>query len=544
MFSSWMKHMRKNTQQNAESNNAQQQTQSENIEDPAKNAGGTDNFITEILPTVKGNISNFKNLLGDPNDLTTREFKFGESSYEAAIMYIDGLVDQDMLQDFILKNLQIDARQAVKSGQDPEKLLDEIFQRLVSVTEISKEKSMDKVSLAILYGDSAFFLEGCTTVLIIGSKGYKTRSIEEPVTEAVIRGPREGFIENIRTNTMLIRRQIRDPNLRFKTHFIGRRAKKILVVAYLDGIVNKDLLKEVNRRLSSIDTDDVTESGIVEQWIEDSFLSPFPQVQHTERPDRVCAGIISGKIAILLDGTPFVLIVPYTFADTMQSPEDYYERWIIGSLIRVLRYIAAFIAVFLPSLYVALVSYHQGMIPSKLAFSIAATREGVPFPAFIEAMIMAITMELLREAGIRLPKPIGQTIGIVGGLVIGDAAVAAGIVSPIMVIVVAVTAIASFSLPSYSVAISLRMLRFAFMVAAAVFGLYGIILMYIMLNIHIVNLKSFGVPYSAPFAPSFLRDFGDLVIRAPLTMEKTRPGLLQTNDDISLDKGNKGGKKG
>lgn len=199
---------------------------------------------------------------------------------------------------------------------------------------------------------------------------------------------------------------------------------------------------------------------------------------------------MQGKIAIILDGTPFVLIAPVTLGNTLQSPEDYYERWLIGTFLRVLRYGAAFLAMFLPSLYIALVSYHQGMVPSKLAFSIAATREGVPFPAAIEAIIMGLTMELLREAGARLPKTIGQTIGIVGGLVIGDAAVQAGVVSPIMVIVVAVTAIASFSIPAYSVAISFRLVRFGFMLAAAFLGLYGIILVYIMINIHIVNLKA------------------------------------------------------
>ena len=336
---------------------------------------------------------------------------------------------------------------------------------------------------------------------------------------------------------VMIRRYIRDPNLRFKTYQVGRRSKKDLVLSYIDGIVNPDIVKEVNRRLETIDMDDAPESGYIEEWIEDSFLSPFPQVLNTERPDKVAAALLEGKVAILLDGTPFVLIAPATLGNTLQSPEDYYERWTIGTLLRALRYLAAFIAMFLPALYIALVSFHPGMIPSDLAFSIAASREGVPFPAYVEALLMALTMELLREAGTRLPTPIGQTIGIVGGLVIGEAAVSAGLVSPAMVIVVALNAIASFSLPSYSVAISFRILLFGMMLAAATFGLYGIILSYIMLNVHLVNLKSFGVPYTTPFAPNFLSDWKDLILRAPITTIKRRPTYMQPLDKKSLNKG-------
>lgn len=284
--------------------------------------------------------------------------------------------------------------------------------------------------------------------------------------------------------------------------------KKDLIVCYVEGIVHPDLVKEVKRRLSSIDIDEAPESGFIEQWIEGSFLSPFPQVLHTERPDKVAAALLGGRIAILLDGTPFVLMAPATMATHFQSPEDYYERWMIGTLLRILRYIGAFIATFLPALYIALVSYHPGMIPSKLAFSIAGTREGVPFPAVVEAFIMETTIELLREAGVRLPKPIGQTIGIVGGLVIGEAAVSAGIVSPIMVIVVALTAISSFALPSYTFAISIRILRFFVMLAAALFGLYGIIVFYIMINIHIVNLKSFWSTIFGSICTEFLSRLG------------------------------------
>ncbi|UOQ92919.1 spore germination protein [Halobacillus shinanisalinarum] len=505
-----------------------------------QNNQGQENFTTGLYNSLELNIENIKKILDQPDDLVTRKFAIGENGHTCAIVYIDGLTDTKVINDEIMKNLQIELEEVDKSSvQSDAALLDKLSRQFISISNVKKVKTLDDLSLAILSGDTALFVDGIDQLLLIDTKNWKSRNIEEPVSEGTIRGPRDGFTENIRTNTMLLRRRIRDANLRFKSYQIGRRSRKSLIVSYIDGVVHPNLLKEVNRRLETIDVDDAPESGYIEQWIEDNFLSPFPQMQNTERPDKVAAALTEGKIAIILDGTPFVLIAPATFGSMMHSPEDYYERWMIGSLLRVLRYFAAFLAVFLPALYIALVSYHPGLIPSKLAFSIAATREGLPFPAVIEALLMEITMELLREAGIRLPKPIGQTIGIVGGLVIGEAAVSAGIVSPVMVIIVAVTAIASFSLPSYSFAISIRMLRFGFMIAAAFFGLYGIILAYIMVNIHIVNLKSFGIPYSTPFAPAFKGDWKDLVLRVPITMMNRRPKFLQTEDEKRIDKEDK-----
>jgi spore germination protein len=297
-------------------------------------------------------------------------------------------------------------------------------------------------------------------------------------------------------------------------------------------IVNDELLEEVKARIEKIKIDAVPGSGYIEQLIEDNFLSPFPQLQNTERPDRVMSALMEGRVAILLDGSPFALIVPVTFHMLLQSPEDYYERWIAGSLIRVLRYFSSFVSLLAPSMYIAFISFHQGSIPTKLTFSIAATREGVPFPPLIEALFMEIAIEVLREAGLRLPKPIGQSLGIVGGLVIGEAAVQAGIVSPIMVIVVAVTAISSFTLPQYNVGIALRMLRFIGMLFASVFGLYGVVLFFLLLCSHLVRLKSFGVPYVSPAVPYSPSDWKDLIIRLPISMMKRRPQLLHPKDSI------------
>lgn len=492
-----------------------------------------ENFSLEIGTNLTENLKNVKQMLENPSDLVIREFTIGAANHRTAIVYIDGIVDSVYIHDHIMEDL----KKASNLPDDKQKLFDVIDKEVITVTGIEIGHSLDDVSNAILSGNTVFYLDGVDQVLVMDTIGGESRAIQEPQTESLIRGSKEGFVENIRTNTMMIRRFIADSNLRFSTYKVGRRSKKDLVVAYMDGIVNPDMIDEVKRRLETIDIDDAPESGYIEQWIEDSFLSPFPQILNTERPDKASEALLQGKVVILLDRTPFVLIAPATFGSLLHSPEDYYWRWSLGTLIRMLRYLAAFISVFLPALYIALVSYHPGLIPSDLAFSIAASRDEVPFPPVVEALIMTATMELLREAGLRLPTAIGQTIGIVGGLVIGEAAVSAGIVSPVMVIVVALNAIASFALPSYSIAITFRILQFGLMGAAAIFGLYGIILSYIMINIHIVNLMSFGVPYSTPFAPSFMSDWKDLVLRAPIAMMKKRPVYMQTNDKKLMDKG-------
>nr|WP_209811860.1 spore germination protein [Ammoniphilus resinae] len=514
-----------------------QLTKKENQLETTKDAHG---FPIEIFLDVQKNIENIQKILNTPSDLVTREFTVGNTKQRCAIVCIDGLVDQTTINDKIIRNIQLGMANSGKEiPASGEELLKEFENHVLSAIEVKKLNTLDQVMQSVLSGDTALFVQGTDQVLLIGSKGWASRGVNEPSTEALVRGPRDGFTENLRTNTAHIRRHIRDPNLRFENFSVGRRSKKDLVLTYIDGIVHPDLVGEVKRRIKTIDLDDAPESGFIEQWLEDSFLSPFPTLSPTERPDKVCAALTQGKVGLLLDGTPFALVAPITFGNLLQSPEDYYERWWVGTFLRFLRYFGAFLAVFLPGLYIALVSYHPGMIPSKLAFSIAAAREGVPFPAVIEALVMITVLELLREAGIRLPKPIGQTIGIVGGLVIGEAAVSAGIVSPVMVIVVALTAISSFSVPSYSLAITFRILVYGMMFLAAGFGLFGLILGYIMINIHLVNLKSFGIPYSTPFAPSFYADWKDLILRAPIMMIGKRPIMMQVDDEKRMRKGGK-----
>ncbi|WP_225340388.1 spore germination protein [Lysinibacillus capsici] len=469
--------------------------------------------------------------LGHNWDIHFREFQIGNTDNRAAIVLLKGLCDKELIDKHILKSLMNGhtEKSSVLRGHE---LQHSIRNEILPVSDLLEESKVMKAVGKVLTGSTVLIVDGIQNVFIIGTAHGKTRNLEEPVSEAMVRGPRVGFTEKLSVNTSLLRQHGENRNLSIIEMEVGERTKKELVLAYIDEIVQPNLVKEVKERIETIHLDDVAESGYIEQLMEDNYLSPFSQVQSTERPDRVIAALLEGRVAILLDGTPFVLIVPVTFNMLLQSPEDYYERWLSSSLIRLLRYFAAGISLFGPSLYIAFVSFHQGLIPTKLALSMMATRQGVPFPALIEALIMEVAIEILREAGLRLPKPIGPTMGIVGGLVIGEAAVQAGIVSPIMVIVVALTAISSFAIPQYNAGITLRMLRFVAMFSAALFGLYGIILFFLFLCSHLVKLKSFGVSYLSPTIPYRAGDWKDFMVRMPLKMMKHRPKLLKPQDSV------------
>ncbi|WP_026582441.1 spore germination protein [Bacillus sp. J33] len=490
-------------------------------------------YPAEFTGDFAKDLEHLKQEIGQNSDIRFREFNIGHSSTRAAIIFIDGLCDRQLIDKHIMRSLMHDfsEERMLLGDHSGEKIsLEYLKNNVLPISELIEANTIKETVQEILIGNAMLLLEGSDEVLIIFTAKGKTRSIEEPVSEQSVRGPRAGFNESISDNSALLRRNGRNEKLVFSKFQVGKRTKKDLIVAYIEDIANPDIVNEVKSRVEKIDIDNVLESGYVEQLIEDNFLSPFPQVQNTERPDRVMAALMEGRVAILLDGTPFALIVPVTFSMLLQASEDYYERWIPGTLIRLLRFLATFISLFGPALYIAFVSFHQGLIPTKLAMSIMGTRDGVPFPSIIEALIMEVAIEILREAGLRLPKPIGPAIGIVGALIIGEAAVQAGIVSPIMVIVVAVTAISSFAIPQYSFGISLRYLRFAAMFSAAVYGLYGVILFFLFLCSHLVKLKSFGVSYVSGAVPYRLSDWKDFIIRMSLNTMKRRPSMLHTKD--------------
>lgn len=487
----------------------------------------------ELSRDYKENIEKFKNTLKDSSDVIFREFTLGIDEVKCALVCIDGLIDKDVIHQHIM----IPLMQGVGQLEPPNQIsitktnaFNKIKDRMLAVVEISESNLFSKVMFHIMSGDSALIIEGSSTIIIVNTRGWDKRGIQEPESEGVLRGPREGFTETLRANTALIRRRCKDANLVVKPLQIGRRSKTNVSIIYIKDIANPKFVDEVEKRLNKIDVDKVLGSGEIEQLIQDTQWSPFPQINTTERPDKAVANIMEGRIVIIVDGTPVVLLAPAIFAEFLQSPEDYYERWYIGSFIRLLRWGGVFMAVFAPAIYIAVTSFHPGMLPTSLALSVAASRENLPFPAIIEAGLMELTIEFLREAGARLPKPIGQTIGIVGGIIIGDAAVRAGIASPILIVVVALTAIASFIIPSYPLAIALRLVRFPLMLLAAVLGLYGVILGFILLTIHIANLKSIGMSYASPIMPVIYKDLKDTLIRVPNQYFIERPQSFEPVD--------------
>ncbi|OBR68183.1 spore gernimation protein GerA [Paenibacillus oryzae] len=462
-------------------------------------------------------------LIGGNCDFRTREFTMAKLNRRAILVYVDGMQNDRLLNVKVLEYLMFEAT-AEDMGL-PLKAAELLpFESLIEAGDIGA------FNRSVLFGHTGLIIEGFPKGLLIELPDGANRAVTEPVSEALLRGPRLGFTEVLSENTSMLRRQGFTDQLVMKTYRVGTRLKKDLVIAYMKDIVNEDLLREVDSRIEKMNMDFLAESGYVEQLIEDNYLSPFQQVQNTERPDRVINEIVAGRIGILLDGTPFALIVPATFTMLLQSPEDYYERWLPSTLLRMLRFLAAFLALMAPALYISLISFHPGLIPTELAITIIETRQGVPFPSLIEVLILEVAIEILREAGIRLPKPIGPAMGIVGGLIIGDAAVQAGIVSPFLVIVVAVTAISSFSIPTYSAGFTLRLLRFVGMIFAAVLGMYGTILFFLLMCSHLTKLKSFGVPYLTPLTPYRLQDWKDIFLRVPFTLMKKRPAMFKTRN--------------
>lgn len=490
---------------------------------------------TDIKRKIEDNIDLTKETFKDANDLVFREFKLGgPDGVQMFLFYIDGMADRNLINNFVLEPLMIDSR-IVKPS------LEEIKNRIstatkmsaLTVTDIKEVEKMEDVFLNVMSGETALFMDGFEKAIIIATRSWPARGPGDPMSETIIRGPRDGFTETMRFNTALVRRRIRDTNLKIKQMQVGVRSKTDIALVYIDDIVNKSLVEEIEKKLKKISIDAVLESGYIEQFIENKSLTVFPQMQATERPDVVAGRIYEGRVAILVDNTPFALIIPTGLNAFLQSPEDYYTRPTIATFLRYIRFMSLILSLVAPALYIALISFNPAIIPAKLLISIAASREGVPFPAFIEAFIMELTFELLREAGVRLPRAIGSTIGIVGGLVIGQAAVSAGVVSPIMVIIVAVTAIASFAIPNYEVAAGFRLIRFVLMIMASIYGLYGVILGLIGTLIHLVNLKSFGVPYLVPFAPFHPKGYKDtsFFMMSWKYMNK-RPDFLEPQDEI------------
>ena len=485
----------------------------------------------KLSKRIDDNIETIKHELQNSSDLVLREFDLNFNQIpkiHCALFYLEAMVSNSQVTNAILQPLMHEIRDFDERVSTT--FIKFIQESALTIGEVGEETELDKVLLSIMTGNVILLIDGARTALTIDVKGWKHRGVESPQTEAVIRGPRDSFSEPLTINLTLIRRRLRDPDLVFERITLGKRGHNDIVLAYIKNLAHPDLIAEVRKRLQKIEVDVILDSGYVEQIIEDDWWSPFNTLQDSERPDEVVAGLVEGRVAILVDNSPFALLVPATLNSQMMSPEDYYIRWPAANFIRIIRFIASFVAFVTPSLYISLVSFHPEMIPTQLALSIAATRDGIPFPSFVEALMMELSLELLREAGIRLPGAIGQTIGIVGGLIIGDAAVRAGIVSPIMVIVVAMTAIAGFIIPTYTLSFGLRISRFFLMIISSLLGLYGLALGLLLMLGHLATLTSFGVSYLSPWAPLNIHDLRDSIIRSPWHRLKHRPQYTSALD--------------
>lgn len=496
---------------------------------------------SEIGTKLKDNIAKIQGILGDSDDIIIREFSLSDiNQTKAALVFVDGLTDGLTINDNIIKPLMyrnpdsdLDfmlPKEKSGKGSNPTHSIEEFAKKRLCVGEIEKVTTYDKIIDGCLNGDSALLVDGYNQSIVINTKGWDKRSVEEPQTESVVRGPREGFTETIRTNTALIRRRVKHPDLTIKSTILGRRTRTNVTLAYIRGIANEGLVKDIEKRLEKIDTDAILESGYIEQYIEDAPFSIFSTMGYTEKPDAVAGKILEGRVAILVDGTPFVVTAPFLFLESFQTTEDYYIRPYMATFLRCIRFICFFISILAPATYVAFTTYHHELIPTELLFTIAVSREGTPFPAAVEALIMIVAFEILRESGVRLPRPVGQAISIVGALVMGEAAVSAGLIGAPMVIIIAITAVASFAVPSQVDAEVI--LRFFFLILAAALGGYGITLGIVMLVVHLASLRSFNFYYLQPFAPMNMQDSKDAVVRFPLWGMLSRPKNFARKNEI------------
>lgn len=511
--------------------------------------------ISTNLTTNLNYIKTRYNLLIN-SDIITREFTLNAKGqqYKAFLLYIDGMVDSQILNDFVLKPLMINNNRNQSSNNKNRiiseavdnnnvtirkvkkfNLSDFIESCLVPQNNIKQSNSFNEIISGVNSGNCALFVDSLNIAYDIDVKGFKQRGIDKPENEIVIKGPHEAFVENIRTNTSLLRRFTNNENLVIESLDAGKITKTKCAVCYMQNIANNDLVAEVKYRINNLDIDSLLSSGQLEQLISDNNSLGLPKTISTERPDNATQHLLEGRVIVLVNGSPFALIFPSIMIDFLTSPEDRNLKTIFSNFLRVIRIISAFFALLLPGLYVSVTSFHIEILPTELLYSILAARESVPFPVIFEILIMEISFEIIREASLRVPSAIGSTIGIVGALVIGQAAVSAGIVSPILIIIVAITALSSFAIPDYSFSFHLRLFRFLFILLGYIAGFLGIGTgLFVYLSI-ICDMESFGVSYSLPYSSmENLKSTG--VILPPIWKREYRASYLATKKDKKQEK--------
>lgn len=477
---------------------------------------------------INKNIEYLENVFKDCGDVVKRKFTAGKKQeISLYIIYVDVMTDRNVIDESVMESLIIKIRQVKYDYNfNEDTIFDAVKNGSITTADFKETYDLKQITNEILSGNTVLFVDGFEKALIISTKGFPRRSVSTADTEVVVQGSKEAFTETFRVNTVLIRRRLKDENLKIKQMVIGRRSKTDIAIIYIKDIAREEILKELEKRLKTIEIDAILDSGYIEQFIEDDWISPFPQVQLTERPDKVASALLEGRIAIVVDNTPFVMIVPAVLASFYQSAEDYYQRFQIMSLTRIIRYIAGFLAFSLPGFYIAVSLYHPSMIPMELIFKMSEARQFVPIPTVLEVLLMELAFETLREAGIRLPAAIGSTLGIVGGIIIGQAAVEAGLVSPLVVIIISLTGICSFAIPNIALVSAYRIIKYLIIILSSLLGLFGFWIGLIFCLIHLVTLKSFGIPYLYPFVSTTSRNFAELkdtFLKFPIFFLKKRP---------------------
>ena len=472
---------------------------------------------------------NVKDILGQSADIIFREIYINsDKDLPITLAFVDGMINSKLISDDVLKPLIQECKLSkVKNYKEIIKLIEH---GTVYTATVNVRNKIEDLINDILSGFTVLIFDSENKAVTIETKGYEKRDITPPTDEVSLKSAKDCFIEDIRTNTALVRRKIKNPNLIIEQTVVGKQTRTTIAVVYIKGLTNEDLVREVRNRLNNIDTDNALTVGFISNYICDKPFSPFPMEVLTERPDKFCANVVEGYVGIIIDGLPITLIVPGTLNQFMQLPEDYTDHTYVDSFKRALRYILLLVSLTLPSFYIAVTEFNQELIFSKLAFAISTSREGVPFPAFIEVTLMVLAFDILVEAALRLPGTISQTVSIVGGIIIGEAAVQANVASPIVIILVALTGISSFTMPGYSLNNVIRILRYVLIAFASAAGLFGIAIGVLLLLHHLCRLESFGVPYLAPFVGNANRDLKDSVLRLPYSWLKKRPSYLKTTN--------------
>jgi spore germination protein len=471
-----------------------------------------------ISDQLKDNIEFMETVFSNSSDMMFKHWNYGpELKFAACSVYYGSLVQDDSVN-YMKISLQDLVTHEIGPGMNVTPADIRLF---FEHDGVSKEKAvvltdLDRAVEEVSNGRLIILFDQWDKALSFNAQSVETRQVMEPVNESVVQGPRESTVESLQKNIGLLRLRLKSPKFKIESITAGGETKTTVAFGYIEGTVDAELLAEFKKRIEPIKELEILETSYIEQLIEDSVYSPFPQHRYTERTDMAVAGLLDGKIAVLVQGTGGILLCPGLFTEFFQSSEDYYQRTVISTLVRWLRIISFIIALVLPSIYIALSTFHPELIPTVLLLAVLNAREGIPLPAFFEALLMEFFFELMREAGVRLPRPVGSAVSIVGALVIGDAAISAGIASPIMVIVVALTGIASFTIPQYNIAIALRILRFPLMICAAILGGFGMMICFIFILLHLCKLRSLGMPYLAPLAPFRLVELRDVIIRVPL----------------------------